>query len=264
MTDDPTAAVEHNVDAFFVEFGRVPGGAVHDEGDLVRFRSGAPIPIWNGVATARLDPTVAEDRIRHALACFASDAVPMTWHLGPGSRPTDLEARLERHGLVRGAASVGMTMSIPAATLPAAPPELTVRVVATDADLKSWIDVLSASFEIPAPVTGADLFRRGCAHQALRPGSPFRYYVACWEGEPVASAQLFLDGESAGIYGVGTIPGHRRRGIGAAVTAALLRDAAALGHERAVLASTQMALGVYTELGFVRCCELVGYVWSPS
>jgi predicted GNAT family acetyltransferase len=55
------------------------------------------------------------------------------------------------------------------------------------------------------------------------------------------------------IVGVGTLPAARRRGLGAAVTAALVADARARGAELVFLSAGSEAIArVYERLGFVR------------
>jgi ribosomal protein S18 acetylase RimI-like enzyme len=78
----------------------------------------------------------------------------------------------------------------------------------------------------------------------------FRLLIAQQEGEPVATALAFDHGDDRGIYNVSTVEGARRRGLGTALTAVLLHDAAARGCRTATLQSTAIAQGVYANLGF--------------
>jgi predicted GNAT family acetyltransferase len=73
------------------------------------------------------------------------------------------------------------------------------------------------------------------------------------DGEPVATGMhLPLDGVTE-IVGVGTLPLARRRGYGAAVTAALLQDALRHGAGTVFLAAGDEEIArVYESLGFAR------------
>jgi ribosomal protein S18 acetylase RimI-like enzyme len=78
----------------------------------------------------------------------------------------------------------------------------------------------------------------------------FHVVVGRLESESVAAAiALDRDGD-CGIYNVGTLQQARRRGIGTAVTAALVHDARDRGCQTASLQSTPMAERVYAAVGF--------------
>jgi GNAT superfamily N-acetyltransferase len=102
---------------------------------------------------------------------------------------------------------------------------------------------------------------------ALPPGllagvdpSAFRVVAARPDGDTVATGLAFDLGDDCGIYNVSTVERARRRGIGTAVTARLLHDAAERGCCTATLQSTEMAERVYAALGFRDLGRLLEYV----
>jgi GNAT superfamily N-acetyltransferase len=81
-------------------------------------------------------------------------------------------------------------------------------------------------------------------------GRAFRVLVARLDGEAVSTGiALDCDGD-CGIYNVGTLPHARRHGLGTAVSARIVYDAAARGCQTASLQSTEMAERVYAAVGF--------------
>jgi ribosomal protein S18 acetylase RimI-like enzyme len=78
----------------------------------------------------------------------------------------------------------------------------------------------------------------------------FRVLVARSDGESAAAAMTLDHHDDCGIYNVGTIEHARRRGLGSAVTARAVHDAAERGCRTATLQSTQMAERVYAAVGF--------------
>jgi len=62
-----------------------------------------------------------------------------------------------------------------------------------------------------------------------------------------------------GIYNVATAVEARRRGAGAAVTAAAMADARARGARWAILESSEMGRSVSERLGFRQVCEVVTF-----
>jgi ribosomal protein S18 acetylase RimI-like enzyme len=99
----------------------------------------------------------------------------------------------------------------------------------------------------------ADAATRVLGAMPCGPNTLLRRYLVRIDGAPVASATLFVHGQSAGIYNVATLPAARGRGIGSAVTLAALRDGVAMGARVGVLHASDMAQSVYRRLGFIDC-----------
>jgi GNAT superfamily N-acetyltransferase len=92
----------------------------------------------------------------------------------------------------------------------------------------------------------------------------FHVLVAELEGEHVATALAFeLDGD-CGVYNVGTLEHARRRGLGTAVTLAVLYDARDRGCHTASLQSTPTAEHVYASAGFRDLGVIFEYTPPPS
>jgi GNAT superfamily N-acetyltransferase len=79
-------------------------------------------------------------------------------------------------------------------------------------------------------------------------------------GTMVSGAMGYVAGGVVGIYSVATPPEHRRRGYGAAVTAATLNVAPELP---AVLQPSAMGEAIYRRLGFVPLAPIVNWIRRP-
>jgi GNAT superfamily N-acetyltransferase len=75
-------------------------------------------------------------------------------------------------------------------------------------------------------------------------------YVGQVHGEEVVTALSVTVADAVGIFNVGTLPTHRGRGYGAAITAAATREGFECGASFAWLQSTEAGYGVYARLGF--------------
>ena len=70
------------------------------------------------------------------------------------------------------------------------------------------------------------------------------------DGAPVSTATLVVAGGVAAVFGVGTVLSHRGRGLGRAVTLAVLHEAVRRGCDLAYLNPSEQGHGVYARLGF--------------
>ncbi len=114
---------------------------------------------------------------------------------------------------------------------------VTVTEVRDAAGLDVWDRVLAEGF--PAPHSPAP--------PALL-GGPTRFWLAWADGEPVGTALSYVAHGVVDVEAVATLPGHRRRGIGAALTwAATLADP----DLPAVLIASDDGAGVYREMGYL-------------
>jgi predicted GNAT family acetyltransferase len=122
-----------------------------------------------------------------------------------------------------------------------------VNAASSAADIQETLTVNEQAFDSSAPevrLSAAENFRAqlaDCTAITLRRN-----------GRAVAGGmRLPVRGGRAELVGIGTLAAHRRRGYGAAVTAALARDAFAHGAEEVFLSTGDPeALRVYRRVGF--------------
>jgi predicted GNAT family acetyltransferase len=115
-----------------------------------------------------------------------------------------------------------------------------------DAAPLAWPGYL-AMFELPATLLAGDM-------------AEFRLLAARVDGADVAAAMAFDHQGDCGIYNVGTLEAHRRRGLATALMKLMLRDAAARGCSTASVQATPMAAGVYASVGFRDLGRYLEYV----
>jgi GNAT superfamily N-acetyltransferase len=257
--DELLAAMEANLASHLAHLPRhLAGALVLDEPDLLLVDSGVPSDTFNAVCHAYLDGADADGRIAGAIQHFRTRRLPFSWWVGPTSRPDDLGERLIAHGLALAEAEVAMALNLCRAPEPAAvPPDLEIRVAATRTDLLEYAAAEAANWDPPDGLV-LEVFARAAAG-TLGPGSPARYHIGHVGGRPVAASECYLAAGVAGIYGVVTLPGVRRRGYGTALVAAALRTAQAEGYTVAVLQAGAQGLRIYERLGFAPCGEFREY-----
>jgi len=157
-----------------------------------------------------------------------------------------------------------LVLAEPASVPPAPPPEITVRVVAPE---EQELDRIWAVPGVAFGHLGTGVGEAGPAerdkiaadHDAgtiamlrerLRSGHSVLAAAFGPDG-PVAAGSCQAVGGVAEITGVGVLPTHRRRGLGAAVTALLAADALARGVETVFLSATDSVVArIYARIGF--------------
>jgi len=259
------AAIQENEVAWWVYRARAAGWELREEPGLTWYRSGLANPMDNGVLRTDLAGDEADARIEATIAGFMERGLSMVWWGGPARRPADLGARLVARGFEFEGDDPGMAADLRALNegLPA-PLGLAIERVTDDEGTYAWVDVLGAKHagrRPPSRRSPLDLQLNAPASYA--PDDPYRLYLARLDGVPVATASVLLGAGVAGVYCVATVPEARRKGIGAAVVLAGLREAREAGYRVGVLGSTAMGFNVYRRLGFVQYCLLQSYILRP-
>jgi GNAT superfamily N-acetyltransferase len=255
------AAIEANQLEFWADLARFPQVELHQDREIMWFVTGIPFPMCNLVCRAQFEPDDIDARIEATLAGFKSRHLPMLWHIGPSTRPADLGKYLTAHGLVHAGDDVGMAVDLLALNEDLPPPlALKIESVSDVVTLKQWFHAFSLSFEVPEFV-GQAIFNIDVSSDTWQ-HLPRRYYIGLLDGEPVATAMLFLGAGVAGVYSIGVLPAARRQGIGMAMTLAPLCEARAMGYRIGILHSSRVGLGMYRRLGFQEYCSMSDYIWT--
>lgn len=146
---------------------------------------------------------------------------------------------------------------------PPVPPGLEVRRVADAAARRDLGRVLAAGFGAPTADGGTELtpdaFDDFLPSLACARDPGVALLVGYLDGQPAATAILFVVGEVAGVTGVATAPAYRRRGLGTALTWAAVAEGAARGCTRAALAGLGASYELYKGMGFVPACNHRAY-----
>ncbi|GAA2513131.1 GNAT family N-acetyltransferase [Winogradskya humida] len=134
-----------------------------------------------------------------------------------------------------------------------APRSTAVIDVVKVSDAEHYAVTMAAAFEAPRDVFGAlldgELKASGCTG-----------YIAVHNGVAVGTGLGAMSGDQLGIYNIGTLPEHRHRGHGRAISERVLRDGFAAGATRAFLQSSTEAVPLYESLGF-RTLETWTYLY---
>lgn len=220
--------------------GYVAGGEVAERHGLLITATRLPDETLN-VAFAPGAVPEADAAVAWFEAWFRDRGMHPGIELRTGEHP-DLERVLAVRGytvVVRRPAMVLAPIAVPGA-----PPRVTVTEVEDDADLARYRAIQAEVFDLTAEVAA------GLLPPAAVETAGIRLFLARHDGVACGTAAVSVSRYGAGVVGVATLPAHRRRGVGRAVTAAAVRWGAAAGAGLAWLYPTEMARPLYAALGF--------------
>ena len=249
------AAVEDNLIALF-ELMPASGVVTRlPDDDVVAYTSDVAFPLFNAVCGARFARGAEATRAAALVDGYLARGLPFMWWATPSHLTTEIDAAIRSRG-IEPEAEPGMHVLLEGPVDAPPVPGLTVETSGATAEL---VGVMVRGFGFPDLV--AEPLTRGLA--SLPPEAAF-HVVARLDGEPVGAGSGFLTGRTLGIYNIATLGPARRRGVGYAVTAALMNLGRGRGCTESVLMASTMGRPTYERLGFVEVCQTPQYVWTPT
>lgn len=259
MDDDERLALcrQANAQVWAGEAQLRDGGAVAGDGETLVFTTGLAAGYWNG-AIVLSEPADLSATLESVRAFFRHRQLPYGCLL-----PAELtEARrIDIRAGIRAAsfelAAIGQAlMALEPADLRVAepPPGLDLRRVASSHQIEEHVAVVAATLGDRSPGSTA-LLHDFVAPQVGADG--YLHLTGYVDGRPVCAATGTLIDDAIGVFGVGTLPTHRTRGYGSAITRAIAAHGFAHGVRLGWLTPSPMARSAYARLGFT---ELPG--WS--
>jgi GNAT superfamily N-acetyltransferase len=238
------------------------GAAGERVGPVVRW-AGAGGAGWSGVTWSGLDAATADEVIADQVRFFGGRGERFEWKLYSYDQPSDLPERLVAAGfaaeepeslMVANAAEIAGSAAA-GASLPDG-----IRLVrVTD---EPGLDLIT---DVHDQVFGPDpRLRAALAAQLSNPGTVL--VAAMAGGQPVCSARAEFGAgtEFAGLWGGGTLPQWRGRGIYRALVGYRARLAVARGYRYLHVDASPESRPILERLGFGCLAQTTPYVWSPG
>lgn len=256
-------AVEINAQEAWIYLAHGLGAKVFNESGMLCFISTLPFHLANGVVSARFTRDHLEEVLDKCLQKLTAKQVPMSWLVGPSTRPEDLGSRLKARGWILGDEAPGMAVELQNLDESLySLPSLSIDHVQDVESLRTWLHVMTIGSDIPKE--GLALLLEIVSKHGYTGDPLVHYYLGRLEDKPVATSLLFLSGGVAGIYNVATLPEFRHQGIGSALTLAPLLQARTWGYHIGTLQSSPMGFHLYRRLGFQEYCTFQVYFWEQE
>ncbi|WP_030900968.1 GNAT family N-acetyltransferase [Streptomyces sp. NRRL F-5126] len=239
------------------------GERVERAGRVVRHSGGTDD--WNGVLWSDLDAASADAAIAAEIAHFTAAGHAFEWKLYGHDTPHDLGVRLAAAGFVAEPVETLMlaeTARIVASTADARPPEGVRLVPVTDA---AGVALMAQVHdEVFGP--GSSSFRDRLARQLAEAPGTVDAVVAVAGSTPVCAARAELPPgkEFASLWGGGTLPRWRGRGLYRALVARRARLAQQSGHRFLQVDASDESRPILERLGFAALTTTTPYVYDRT
>jgi hypothetical protein len=228
------------VAAWRARVGHLDGHLLRSEDGVVTCLSNLPDEELN-VALIERPPEDALGALSRSEWLFKSHGHAFGVEIERGRHP-GVDRAVRTLGLIVGISRPAMAIGVDDLAPPDAPTELEIARVTRAEDLGAMVEL-----EVRVFGTKREVAERFLAPTMLDVPTG-RLYLARWEGEPAGMAWTSLHEGALGVFGVGTLPDFRRRGIGTTVTSFAAHDVP--GADLAWLQPTGMGRPLYTSMGF--------------
>jgi GNAT superfamily N-acetyltransferase len=237
-----------------------PGAVIEANAGVLRWlppRTQLPCITWSELTGESADAVIAT-QVRY----FTARGTPVEWKLYDYDQPADLAQRLlsagfvagdEEQVLVAGTAAIDSDVKLPDG--------VRLDPVTDQAGVEAMMAVRDLAFAgHPSPGLG-----RRLASQLRESPELVQMVVAVAGDEPVSAARVeYIPGtDFAGLWGGGTVPAWRGRGIFRALVAYRAGLAAAHGYRYLQVDALPASRPILQRLGFRRIASTTPYVWTP-
>ncbi len=221
------------------------------DGDVVR-----SVGLWNVVMYWCLSEADADSAIAEQAARARSAGEALEWKVYDHDVPPAIGRMLERAGFVADPRETLMVLDL-ARGLPddAVRAGVEIRAIVDEAGVGDFCSVSDAAFG-RHDLVKAEVYVRSLGDSALT------LFVVYRDGTPVSSGRLQLPpGRSfASMWGGGTVPGQRGRGMYRALVSHRAREARRRGYRYLTVDAAVMSRPILERLGFAPLTGITGYV----
>ena len=238
-----------------------PGARAEADGAVIRFVP--PVGQGEGAITwSGLDEATAEAAIAAQVAFFAARRQPFEWKLYDYDRPADLGQRLVAAGFEPEDTEVLMVAATDQAVTDVPLPDgVTVREVTGAAGLAQLFEVHELAFD-----NDGTRLRQALEAQVAQAPESLGMVIAFAGHEPVSAARIEFPAGSdfAGLWGGGTAPQWRGKGLYRALVARRAKMAADRGYRYLQVDALPTSQPILTRLGFAALARTTPYIWEPG
>jgi len=236
------------------------GGVVEPDDGVLRFV--APGTQTSCIVWSQLSPDSADAAIAAQRAYFTARGTPVEWKYYDYDQPADLPQRLLAAGFEAEDEELMLVAETAAISHEVVLPDgVRLEPVNDEAGIAAMMAVHDLAFDDPSPELGLRL-----AAQLREAPDSLQMVVAMAGDQPVSAARIeFVPGtDFAGLWGGGTVPAWRRKGIFRALVAYRAGLAADRGYRYLQVDALPPSRPILQRLGFRAVATTTPYVFTPG
>lgn len=214
---------------------------------------------WNCILYSELDAETADSEITAQIDYFRHRDAQFEWKVYAHDQPSDLADRLAEAGFEPESQETFMVLDLDAELpSPELPNGFTLRQISDAAGLADLSAVGERAF-------GVDYSAMNEEFLARLPLGTVTFYVVYAGSEPVSAGRLETppNCEFAGLYGGGTAPDYRRRGIYRSLVGARAQEARRRGYRYLNVDAAHESRPILERIGFVPLTTVRAWHWRP-
>jgi ribosomal protein S18 acetylase RimI-like enzyme len=240
-------------------------GAAFESDGLVIRRLALPGQEGSGIIWSDLDSASADEVIAEQVAIFGGRGERFEWKLFDYDRPADLAERLAVAGFVAEEPETLVVAGVAEVIEALRSAELPAGVTALRVTDAAGLELMGRVQELVFGDAKSRL-RESILAQLEQAPDMVEIVLAMADDLPVCAARIeFLAGtEFAGLWGGGTLPQWRRRGIYRALVRYRAELAASRGYKYLIVDASQDSRPILERIGFTRLAVTTPYIWTPS
>ncbi len=237
-------------------------GAEFEVDEFVVRRVAQPGQEGSGIIWSNLDAASADAVIAEQIAVLGRRGKPFEWKLYDYDEPADLAVRLAAAGLVAEEPESFMVAEVGEVIEALRSAELPAGVTALWVSDAAGVELMGKVQQLVFNDDKSDL-REAILAQLAEAPDMVGIILAMAGDDPVCAARIeFLPGtEFAGLWGGGTLPQWRRRGIYRALVRYRAELAAARGYKYLTVDASQDSRPILERVGFTRLAITTPYLW---
>ena len=215
--------------------------------------------LWHCILYSELDAETADREIAEQIEYFRERDAQFEWKVYAHDQPADLDERLERAGFEPEEQETFVVLDLSGELPGCEPPRgIELRQIRDAAGLADLSDVGKRAF-------GVDYSAMNEEFLARLPLGTVTFYVAYAGAEPVSAGRLETppNCEFAGLYGGGTAPAYRHRGVYRSLVGARAAEARRRGYRYLNVDASDASLPILERLGFVPLTTVRAWTWRP-